>query len=137
MAAARKLARHITIDGTTYGPGDDVPAEVAERIRNPKAWVAVDTEPEPPKGTGKGGTTGGARLAGSVTVDGVTYTPDDHLTDEVAERIRNPKAWEGGRLPGAKKATPVKKTAPKPPADQPPPPAGPGSGEGTGATNSG
>lgn len=35
----RKLASHVHIDGQVYGPGSDVPAEVAERITNPKAWL--------------------------------------------------------------------------------------------------
>jgi hypothetical protein len=34
----RKLAAYVHVDGTVYGPGDDVPADVAKQITNPKAW---------------------------------------------------------------------------------------------------
>ena len=35
---ARELVTTVYVDGVAYGPGDDVPADVAERITNPKAW---------------------------------------------------------------------------------------------------
>ncbi|MEW1867040.1 hypothetical protein AB0420_02380 [Streptomyces caelestis] len=34
---ARRLRTYVHVDGTAYGPGDDVPAEVAERIGD-HAW---------------------------------------------------------------------------------------------------
>ena len=45
MAAAKKkgLAAHVYINGEHYGPGDDVPAEVAKQITNPKAWGESDS----------------------------------------------------------------------------------------------
>jgi hypothetical protein len=36
----KKLARYVNVDGATYGPDDDVPADIAEQITNPKAWEA-------------------------------------------------------------------------------------------------
>jgi len=90
--ADKKLARHITVEGRTYGPDDEVPADVAEKIRNPKAWVEVDAaEQEPAKGPA--GTTDGRKLATAVSVGGRTYGPDDFVPDDVAAQIRNPKAW--------------------------------------------
>lgn len=62
MAAAKKaaakkstgknLVTNVHVDGEVYGPGDDVPADVAKRITNPKAWDAelaedVAADPEP------------------------------------------------------------------------------------------
>lgn len=35
----RKLAGYVTVAGQTYGPDDDLPAEVAKQIDNPKAWA--------------------------------------------------------------------------------------------------
>jgi hypothetical protein len=40
---ARKLAGFVHVNGTVYGPDDEVPAEVSEQITNPKAWA----EPAP------------------------------------------------------------------------------------------
>lgn len=119
----QRLGRHVTIDGKTYGPKDDLPPEIAEKIRNPKAWIpngeALEEEdPDRPAGTASG-----HRLASTVSVDGRTYSPKDPLPDRIARKIRNPKAWEGGNVPhfdaededngaaGEHKA-PTKKTAP-------------------------
>lgn len=40
MADAKKLAGYTTVNGTTYGPDDDVPADAAKEITNPKAFDA-------------------------------------------------------------------------------------------------
>lgn len=40
---ARKLAGFVHVNGTVYGPDDEVPADVSEQITNPKAWA----EPAP------------------------------------------------------------------------------------------
>lgn len=103
---AQELARNVTIGGKTYGPKDDVPPDVLDRIKNPKAFVPQGEAPEGEDYSGKeGGTAGGARLAGPVTVGGRTYGPKDFIPADVAEKIKNPKAWEGGKLPtGADKA---------------------------------
>lgn len=94
------LARHVTVAGVTYGPGDDVPANIAEQITNPKAWRAADEAPGPDPNEGKGGgTDSGHRLATTVTVGGKSYSPADYLPDDVAAQIGNPRAWEGGKLP--------------------------------------
>lgn len=42
----RKLNTYVHVDGVAYGPDDDVPAEVAERITAPGVW---EGEPEPAK----------------------------------------------------------------------------------------
>lgn len=38
----KKLTQTVHVDGITYGPDDDVPAKVAERITNPSAWGESD-----------------------------------------------------------------------------------------------
>lgn len=43
----RRLNTYVHVDGQAYGPGSDVPAEVAERITNPDVWEGSD-EQEPP-----------------------------------------------------------------------------------------
>lgn len=37
--AARRLSTFVHVDGVAYGPEDDVPAEVAERITAPGVWA--------------------------------------------------------------------------------------------------
>jgi hypothetical protein len=114
----RKLARHVTVAGTTYGPGDKLTDEVIAQIKNPKAWVPIDADSyldDVPSDV-EPGTESGHRLARSVTVGTRTYTPSDFLPDDVARQISNPKAWEGGKVPTFKaKAT-----------DAPPPDPDPG-----------
>jgi hypothetical protein len=39
MSKQRKLATYVHVDGAVYGPDDDVPADVAKQITNPKAWA--------------------------------------------------------------------------------------------------
>ncbi len=100
----RKLARHVTVDGVTYGPDDDVPADAMAKITNPKAWQPLDVEPAEAGDAkpSKAGTAGGARLATAVTVGSRTYLPTAPIPDDVAAQIRNPKAWEGGKVPTAR-----------------------------------
>ncbi len=102
----KKLARTVTVGSKTYGPGDEVPDEAMKQIRNPKAWEPVDeTEPEPEDADRlPAGTTSGAKLATTVTVASRSYGPRDHIPDAVAALIRNPKAWEGGKVPQAQSA---------------------------------
>jgi hypothetical protein len=33
-----KLVRRVDVDGNWYGPGDDLPEDVARKISNPKVW---------------------------------------------------------------------------------------------------
>ncbi len=96
----RRLAGPVTVGGRTYRPDDDLTDDVIAQIRNPKAW-AVDPEEAAAEAARPkvGGTASGARLATRVTVNGRTYTPDDELPDDVAVQIRNPKVWEGGKVP--------------------------------------
>lgn len=106
----KKLARHVTVGTKTYGPDDDVPADVMEQITNPKAWQPLDDDDRDDEETfsaarRKAGTSSGHRLATTVTVGTRSYGPDDHVPDDVAAQIRNPKAWEGGELPGTSKAS--------------------------------
>lgn len=42
----RRLSTFVHVDGVAYGPDDDVPAEVAERITAPHVWA--DEEPAKP-----------------------------------------------------------------------------------------
>lgn len=41
-ATKKKLAAYVYVDGALYGPASDVPADVAKRIDNPKAWGKSD-----------------------------------------------------------------------------------------------
>lgn len=112
----KRLARNVTVGSTTYGPDDDVPADILAGITNPLAWVPIDAQPEAPP-SGPAGTKGGFRLATVVAIGGATYGPDDVIPDDVAAQITNPKAWAGGKLPSAKPAAePVKAAKPAPPA---------------------
>ncbi|MEU7905309.1 hypothetical protein [Actinoplanes sp. NPDC049118] len=46
----RRLAAWVIIDGRAYGPDHDLPADIAARITNPRAWPpehAGPPEPEP------------------------------------------------------------------------------------------
>lgn len=99
----KKLARHVTVAGATYGPGDNVPADIAKQIRNPKAWIPLDEDSaqDEPDANRNAGTRSGRRLATAVTVGARTYGPNDFVPDDVAEQIKNPKAWEGGSAPAA------------------------------------
>jgi len=38
VSAGKKLVAFVHVNGVAYGPNDDVPAEVAKLITNPKAW---------------------------------------------------------------------------------------------------
>ena len=40
MAEQRRLKTYVHVDGAVYGPGDDIPAEVAARIGD-HAWEPV------------------------------------------------------------------------------------------------
>lgn len=106
-----KLARNVTVGGTTYGPGDDVPEDVVKQITNPKAWIPEGDDEADDEDDGRdAGTAGGHKLATSVTVGGKTYGPKDYIPDDVASTITNPKAWADGKVPAA----PVKAAAPGP-----------------------
>lgn len=109
MADQKKLARAVNVDGEWYQPGgDDLPPEVAEKITNPKAWMTdqdIQAAEVNEDGTErKAGTASGAKLRATVYVAGRAYGPDDHVPDDVAAQIKNPKAWEGDQLPGQAKA---------------------------------
>lgn len=109
MAEQRRLTKFVEVDGTWYGPDDDVPADVAEKIQNPRLWAG---EPDQAEGDGdeqesraKAGTPSGHRLARHVEVDGTWYGPDSYVPDKVAAKVTNAKAWEGGKLPASAQAT--------------------------------
>lgn len=42
--ADRELIAHVWVDGACYGPGSDIPADVAKQITNPKAWADADAD---------------------------------------------------------------------------------------------
>lgn len=94
---SRRLAAPVYVNDRWYTPSDDVPDDVAARITNPKAWAvdsgsAENTEQD-------NAPRAGARLASRVNVGGTWYGPADEVPLDVAVRITNPKAWEGGRVP--------------------------------------
>lgn len=39
MAAGKRLAVYVHVDGVQYGPDDDVPADAAKQITNPDVWA--------------------------------------------------------------------------------------------------
>lgn len=43
---SRRLRTFVHVDGRAYGPGDEVPDEVADQITNPDVWDE-DTDDEP------------------------------------------------------------------------------------------
>lgn len=69
-----------------------------------------------------------ARLTGFVHVDGAVYGPDDEVPAEVAARITNPRAWEGGVLPLTDDAGPAATSAADGDTPTEPPRSGAGSG---------
>lgn len=49
----RRLTTHVHLDGNVWGPGVDIPADVADRITNPDVWdtpaqAGVDAEEPKP-----------------------------------------------------------------------------------------
>lgn len=45
-----------------------------------------------------------SKLSATVHLEGHgTFGPDDEVPPEVAKLITNPKAWEGGKLPSARR----------------------------------
>ncbi len=124
MSKSKGLARNVTVGGTTYGPNDDVPPEVMEKITNPKAFIPVDEDTGPVDFGREAGTASGHKLVSTVHVDGYTFGPNDAIPDHIARKVTNPKAWQDGRLPdfadteddtstpGDEAKTPAKKTAP-------------------------
>lgn len=119
----KRLNQFVEVAGTWYGPEDDVPEDVAEKIQNPKVWA--DDNPSGTGGNGdnkavKAGTPSGARLAMYVDVGGDTYGPDDPVPDDVAAKITNAAAWVDGKLPPAAEQT-ARKFAGERTAATPPP----------------
>jgi hypothetical protein len=95
----KQLKTAVEVDGRWYKagdrPGEEITDEDVEKIRNPKVWEYTDgTEPDrnPAKPVG-------AQLVKRVDVDGVWYGPGDEIPADVAAKIRNPKVWEGGKVP--------------------------------------
>jgi hypothetical protein len=96
----RVLARAVWVDGVKWAAGSTPPPHIAAKITNPRAWTTPDAvalqADQPARATGA---SDGTRLARAVWVEGRKYLPGDVVPDEVASKITNPKAWEGGRLP--------------------------------------
>lgn len=101
MANTRRLlARRVSVGGKWYGPGP-VPEDIAAKITNPKAWMAEHeaTEEVAEVFDRVPGTSSGARLARRVNVDGRWFGPGSEIPDDIAAKIRNPKAWVDGVMP--------------------------------------
>jgi hypothetical protein len=93
----RKLIANVHIDGNWYRPGEVPPADVAERITNPKAWDGdapapsdpvkseTQTVKQPPR---KGPGSGGPAWVEFAASKGVTETFDskDALISEMEKR---------------------------------------------------
>ncbi len=88
-----KLNTHVSVDGTWYGPDDDVPAGVAKQITNPNVWAdgdapASDAEgeagrvevQEPPRG---GAGSGADAWREFLTGQGVTDLPEDASREDL------------------------------------------------------
>ena len=48
MSAKRELVATVHVNGKVYAPGDDIPADVADQITNPKAWGEAPAEDKAP-----------------------------------------------------------------------------------------
>lgn len=99
----KQLVKPVYAGGQWWAAGAEPPQEVADTIRNPKAWsTGEDAGAEQASGPARH-TGDGPRLAGPVNIGGVWYGPDDEVPADVAARIRNPKAWADGVMPSADK----------------------------------
>lgn len=101
MANTRRLLKgRVSVSGRWYGPGP-VDDDIAAKITNPKAWVSDDDVDDEVAAVYDrvSGTSTGARLARRVNIGGRWYGPDSEIPDDIAAKITNPKAWEGGKLP--------------------------------------
>lgn len=67
----RRLRTHVHVRGEVYGPGSDVPAEVAALITNPDVWD--DAAPEDPAPAGETGDDSGPD--GEATEDSAPEAP--------------------------------------------------------------
>ncbi|MEU1761300.1 hypothetical protein [Micromonospora sp. NPDC005652] len=94
-----KLAKRVFAGGQWWGVGDEPPKEVAETILNPANWATDEDENDDTATTPARRRPDGPRLAGRVYAGGQWYGPDDEVPADVARRIDNPKAWEGGKMP--------------------------------------
>ncbi len=80
---ARKLVAYVHVDGKVYGPGDDVPAKVAEAITNPKAWADADAEGDGGTGEGDGyGSWKAADLKAEIKARNEGRAEGDRITPE-------------------------------------------------------
>lgn len=83
---AKKLATYVHVNGNVYGPDDDLSADVAKAITNPKAWgekPTSDDGSEPPR-TGKGsGVEAWREYAKSTNVD----VPEDAKKAEIVAAV--------------------------------------------------
>lgn len=53
MAAAKRPTVYVTVGGQTFAPGDEIPADLAKLIDNPKVWETGDAgDPDEPKAIG-------------------------------------------------------------------------------------
>lgn len=92
---ARSLARNVYVDGKGYGPAfgnaDNVPADVAERITNPRAWGGGGESGEPaptPAAAGEGDSSPAGRPAGNASkADWVTYAVSQGVDADEAEAL--------------------------------------------------
>ncbi len=98
--AGRKLAGSVYLDGKWWRPGDTMPEEVAEKVTNPKVFAKDTIDEATGEPPAEPGAPSGPRLSRRVNVGGTWYGPDDPVPADVASRITNPKAWEGGKAPG-------------------------------------
>lgn len=93
----KTIAQRVFAGGQWWEVGDEPPEAVAATIRNPRVWSTDEDDTD--TDTAPAARRDGPRLAGRVAVGGQWYGPDDDVPDDVARRITNPKAWEGGELP--------------------------------------
>lgn len=91
--AAKKLVTYVNVDGQVYGPDDDVPADIAKEITNPKAWGEGSTDAAgtaasdgPPPRSGKGSGID-AWTAYAASFDPPVEVADDASRDDVIAAI--------------------------------------------------
>lgn len=97
----RVLRTHVWVDGKVYEGGTVPPADVAERITNPKAWT-VQQVPGQPEPTGEGGPSKPAELVSGE--DGGEFDPFDHTVEDVKAYLAEADEAERERVLAAERA---------------------------------
>jgi hypothetical protein len=80
---ARKRTGYVTVDGVTYGPGDEMPGDAEKKIDNPSVFAAdnVDDDAEPGERMAAGLGTGDRGNSGAPSVQAAQDSVGGHDAD--------------------------------------------------------